>query len=212
MSPDRLLEGENPHSMFARDARHWIGVYREMIVFKDDLLARVSAQVVKLPASAQSDVTENDIHPIERQLGRYQRRIEYWYARQWELEGLQIDHNARTVTYRDRIVSLTRREFQLLIHLVSRSPAYISPNQLLVQAWHDASLPEETLRTYIVRLRAKVSELRVPAAIRNRPRRGYALVFEDSGPVHGAARVESVGTNGNVQAAAQYSRHPGSPI
>ena len=212
MSPDRLLEGENPQSMFARDARHWIGVYREMIVFKDDLLARVSAQVVKLPASAQSDVTENDIHPIERQLGRYQRRIEYWYARQWELEGLQIDHNARTVTYRDRIVSLTRREFQLLIHLVSRSPAYISPNQLLVQAWHDASLPEETLRTYIVRLRAKVSELGVPAAIHNRPRRGYALVFEDSGPVHGAARVESVGTNGNVQAAVQYSRHPGSPI
>ena len=198
MSPDRLLEGENPQSMFARDARHWIGVYREMIVFKDDLLARVSAQVLKLPASAQSDVTENDIHPIEKQLGRYQRRIEYWYARQWELEGLQIDHGARTITYRERTVGLTRREFQLLIHLISRSPAFVSASQLLVQAWRDASLPEETLRTYVVRLRAKVADLGVPAAIHNRPRRGYALVFEDSDRAMGEGRVGVDGFGGQV--------------
>jgi DNA-binding response OmpR family regulator len=63
--------------------------------------------------------------------------------------------------------------------LVSRSPQYITARQLLVQAWHDARLPEETLRTYIVRLRGKVAQLGFGAEIVNRPRRGYALVFAE---------------------------------
>lgn len=63
--------------------------------------------------------------------------------------------------------------------LVGRSPGYITTSQLLVQAWHDGRLPQETLRTYIVRLRSKLAALGVSAEIRNEPRRGYALVFTD---------------------------------
>jgi DNA-binding response OmpR family regulator len=176
---DRLLEGENPGSVFPRDARHWIAVYREMITFKDDLLARLEAQLSKLPAAARTDVKENDIDLIQHQLERYQRRIEFWYARQWQLEGLEIDHEARTIVFRDKAVSLTKREMQVLVLLVDRSPEYTTAAQLLVQAWHDARLPQETLRTYIVRLRSKLSELGVAAEIVNRPRRGYALIFKD---------------------------------
>jgi DNA-binding response OmpR family regulator len=176
---DRLLEGEDPRTVFPGDARRWIAVYREMIGFKEDLLNRIRTLLSGLPAAARHDEMDNDLGLLEDQLQRYRRRLEFWYARQWQLEGLQIDEETRTVTYRETSVSLTRREYQLLILLVTRSPNFISPNQLLVQAWHDSRLPEESLRTYIGRVRAKLHNLGVAAEIQNRPRRGYALIFND---------------------------------
>jgi DNA-binding winged helix-turn-helix (wHTH) protein len=50
---------------------------------------------------------------------------------------------------------------------------------LLVEAWHDGHLPEETLRTYVARLRTKLASLGATARIKNRPRRGYAIVFSE---------------------------------
>jgi len=182
MPEDRLLEGEDPQTVFARDARHWIAVYREMIDFKDQLLARIQDQLRRLPKAARSDVADNDIGLIQDQLGRYKRRIEFWYSRQWELEGLHVDLETRVITYREQSVRLTNRELELLTMLVSRSPQYITARQLLVQAWHDSRLPEETLRTYIVRLRGKVAQLGIGAEIVNTPRRGYALVFAERPP------------------------------
>jgi len=179
MPEDRLLEGEDPQTVYPRDARHWIAVYQEMIEFKTQLLARVEAQLRRLPKAARSDVEDNDIGLIQNQLDRYRRRLEFWYSRQWALEGIHVDLESRVITYRDRAVRLTKRELELLTMLVSRSPQHIAPRQLLVQAWHDSRLPEETLRTYIVRLRGKLAELGVGAEIVNRPRRGYALVFAE---------------------------------
>ncbi len=182
MPEDRLLEGENPKTLFPQDARHWIAVYREMIGFKEQLLGRINDEILRLPRAARSDVAENDIALIENQLERYKRRIEYWYARQWDLEGLHVDPETGVITFREQSVRLTKREHELLLMLVSRSPEYITPRQLLVQAWHDSRLPEETLRTYIVRLRAKVRQLGMQAEIVNRPRRGYAIVFAETRP------------------------------
>lgn len=184
---DRLLEGENPTTTFTQDARHWIGVYRQMISFKDELLGRIRAQVDTLPPQGRRDVMENDVSILEIQLSRYQRRIEFWYARQWELEGLSIDASRRTIAYRERSIHLTNREYQLFTRLADRSPDYTSAAQLLAEAWHDSGLPEETVRTYIVRLRRKLAELGAPAQIANRSRRGYSLVFEDL-----ANRVSSI--------------------
>ena len=181
---ERLLEGEDPASIYKQDARHWIAVYRQMIAFKDELLARMRATARTLPASGRQDVMENDVAVIEQQLMRYQRRIEFWFGRQWELEGLSIDEPARTVGYRDRSIHLTRREYQLFHQLAERSPAYATAAQLLTDAWHDSQLPEETVRTYIVRLRRKLAELGAPAQIANRPRHGYSLVF-DQRPAQG---------------------------
>jgi DNA-binding response OmpR family regulator len=176
---DRLLEGEDPKTGFPQDARHWIAVYSEMIAFKNDVLGRMRGRVRRLPPAARADVIANDVQFIENQLERYQRRLQYWYARQWELEGLQIDEDTRMIAYRGRSVHLTRRELQLLMTLAGRSPHFLLPQQLLVLAWENAGLPEETLRTYIVRLRNKMVELGAPAEIPNQPRRGYALVFKD---------------------------------
>ena len=179
LQSDRLLEGENPTTMFKQDARHWIAVYRQMISFKDGLLGRIQAHVNMLPPAGRRDVMENDVGVLVVQLSRYQRRLEFWYSRQWELEGLSIEESTRTIAYREQSIHLTRREYQLFVRLADRSPDYTSAAQLLAEAWHDSRLPEETVRTYIVRLRRKLAELGAPAQIANRSRRGYSLVFED---------------------------------
>jgi DNA-binding response OmpR family regulator len=179
---ERLLEGENPSTTYQQDARHWIAVYRQMISFKDELLARIRAQVLTLLPAARRDVIDNDVSLLEVQRSRYQRRIEFWYARQWELEGLSVDDANRTIGYRESSTHLTKREYQLFARLAERSPGYTSAEQLLSEAWHDTGLPQETVRTYIVRLRRKLAELGAPVRIANRSRRGYSLVFDDRPP------------------------------
>ena len=96
---DRLLEGEDPNSLRPQDTRHWISVYREMIAFKDDLLERVSGDLVRVSPAAKTDL-------------------------------------------------------------------------------NDDSLPEESLRTYISRVRKKLKELNAGAQVVNKSRKGYALIFK----------------------------------
>ena len=182
LATDDLLEGEDPDTRYAQDARHWLAIYRELIAFKANVLARVHAQVRRLPAPTRAEATATDVPILEAQLERYRRRLEFWYQRQWSLEGLVIDQASRTIVYRDRSVMLTRREYQLFMTLVARPSMHTRPTQLLVEAWHDAGLPEETLRTYIVRLRGKLAALGIPVRNDNKPRQGYALVFEDPQP------------------------------
>jgi len=179
LAADDLLEGEDPDTQFGQDARHWVAIYRELIAFKANVLARVQAQVRRLPESSRAEATAADVPIIEGQLERYRRRLEFWYQRQWALEGLIIDEASRTIVHRDRSVMLTRREYQLFMTLVARLSMHARSTQLLVEAWHDAGLPEETLRTYIVRLRGKLAELGIPVRIDNKPRQGYALVFDE---------------------------------
>ena len=179
LAADELLEGEDPYTQHAQDARHWVAIYRELIAFKANVLARVKAQVRSLPATSRLEATATDVPIIEAQLERYRRRLEFWFERQWALDGLVIDQAARTIVHRDRSVMLTRREYQLFMTLVGRPSTHTRSTELLVEAWHDAGLPEETLRTYIVRLRGKLAELGIPVRIDNKPRQGYALVFAD---------------------------------
>ena len=166
--------------MFASDVRHWIAVYREMIGFSEELLGRLEDQLNRLPEAARDSAVGKDVSLIAGQLDRYRRRLGFWYDRQWQLEGLEINHDERTVAYRDRAIAFTKREFQLFVMLVSRSPNFISPSRLLVEAWHDGQLPEETLRTYIARVRAKLASLGASVVIKNQPRRGYAIVFSEA--------------------------------
>jgi DNA-binding response OmpR family regulator len=179
LASESLLEGEDSDTRYAQDARHWVAIYTELIAFRSSILARVHEQVRKLPPSSRAAASAADVRVIEAQLMRYRRRLEFWYGRQWAMEGLFIDQGSRTIVHRDRSVMLTRREYQLFMTLVARPSSHTRSAQLLVEAWHDTGLPEETLRTYIVRLRRKLAALRIPVRIENKPRHGYALVFDD---------------------------------
>lgn len=97
---DRLLEGEDPESLRPQDTRHWISVYREMVAFKEDLLERVTGDLMHVSAAAKTDLND-DITLIDLQLKRYRRRLDYWVQRQLELEEIAIDSKTRTLTYRE---------------------------------------------------------------------------------------------------------------
>jgi DNA-binding response OmpR family regulator len=148
-----------------------------MIAFKEDLLERVTTDLTRVSAAAKTDLND-DIELIDSQLKRYRRRLTYWVERQLELEEIAIDSKTRTVTYRGSAVTLTNREFQILAMLMSRPEKYFSAQQLLVEAWHDDQLPEESLRTYISRVRKKLAELDAGAQVVNKSRHGYALIFK----------------------------------
>ncbi len=158
---DDLLDGEDPETAHPQDARHWIAMYREMIAFNLDLVERARQVLARTsPRTGAAPRLAADIVTLEEQRRRYERRLEFWYAQQWKLEGLHLDREARTVEFRERKA--------------------IKGQQLLVEAWHDSRLPEETLRTYIVRLRGKLSALQAGLEIVNIPRRGYVLSFSST--------------------------------
>lgn len=163
--------------MRPQDTKHWISVYREMIAFKDDLLKRVAGNLAHVSRAAKSDLSD-DVTLIQGQLDRYRRRMDFWVERQLELEELTIDAKARTLSFRDNSITLTKREFQLLTVLMSRPDKYFSAEQLLVEAWHDGRLPEESMRTYISRVRKKLKTLGNGGDVVNKSRKGYTLTFE----------------------------------
>lgn len=174
---EQLLDHEDPATEYASDARHWIAIYRERIGLYQHLLERARQIRVRSGGGQSYSDLAGEISVLEEQLARYEKRLEFWYRRQWELEGLDLDRETRTVAHRDRSVRLTKREFQLLDALARRAGAHMRAQQLLVEAWRDSRLPEETLRTYIVRLRAKIAEPDAGIQIVNLPWHGYALVF-----------------------------------
>ena len=173
------LEGEDLKTEHWEDARHWLSVYADLLQFKAGLLSRVAREILKLPPPAQTAASE-DLGIIEKQMEGYQQRLDLWYRRLWELQGLWIDPEGRIVRHRGRETSLTRREHQLLSFLLDHPHRYYTAAQILDQAWADPALFPEEVRNYVQRLRAILKRLEIPARVVNRPRRGYSLVFDGS--------------------------------
>ncbi len=70
---------------------------------------------------------------------------------------LVIDSQRRTVSLRDRMIDLTAKEFDLLLHFARHAGRVFSRSQLLDEVWgygHDGY--EHTVNSHINRLRAKI--------------------------------------------------------
>jgi hypothetical protein len=172
------FEGENIESTHWEDARRWMGIYADLLEFKRGLLDRVRRDVTKLAPVARA-AAEHDVELIEVQMEGYQRRIELWYARLWDLHGLWLDPQERTLHYKTETATLTEREFQLLRFLLDHPHRYFSVTRILNEAWAQPGLFPEELRNYIRRLRQVLATLHVPCDIVNQPRRGYCLKFRE---------------------------------
>ena len=172
----RPLEGENIQTSHWEDARHWMSIYTDLLEFKRGLLDRVRRDVTKLPTPAR-EAAERDIQVIEIQMGGYQERLDLWYKRVWDLHGLWLDPETRTVHYKSQTATLTLREFQLLEFLLDHPHRYFSVTQILSNAWAQPALFPEELRNYVQRLRKLLIELDIPCDLVNLPRRGYGLRF-----------------------------------
>ncbi|HXC79758.1 MAG TPA: winged helix-turn-helix domain-containing protein [Candidatus Acidoferrum sp.] len=178
-TPSRPLQGEHIETTRWEDARHWMSIYADLLEFKRGILDRVKRDVTKLHPVARM-AAEADVRIIESQMQGYQRRLELWYQRMWDLHGLWLDPDGRVIRYKGGEVTLTIREFQLLRFLLDRPHRFFTVGQILGQAWGEPSLFPEEVRNYVRRVRKLLKQLDIPCDLVNRPGRGYSLVFRDN--------------------------------
>jgi len=141
----------------------------------------VVRNVANLAPQAQK-AASTDLEIIETQMHGYQERLDLWYRRIWELQGLWVDAAGRVVRHQGNEVSLTKREFQLLQFLLDHPHRFFTTSQILGQAWADPALFPEEVRNYVRRLRKILDDLAIPADLVNKPGRGYSLVFRADSP------------------------------
>lgn len=185
--PAVALDGEDLTTPRWEDARHWISIYVDLLEFKRGILARVRRDVANLAPQAQK-AASSDLEIIETQMTGYQVRLDLWYQRIWELQGLWVDPAGRVVRHQGKEVSLTKREFQLLQFLLDHPHRFFTTSEILGQAWADPALFPEEVRNYVRRLRKILGELAIPADLVNKPGRGYSLLFrpeQSLGPAGG---------------------------
>src|ERR1700730_18486511 len=174
--PSRPLEGEDIETTRWEDARHWMSIYADLLEFKRGILARVARDIPNLKPAAQK-AAATDLQIIEAQMHGYQERLDLWYRRIWQLQGLWLDPTGRMVRHKGREVALTKREFQLLQFLLDHPHRFFTTPQILNQAWVDSALFPEEVRNYVRRLRKILVDLEIPVDLVNKPGRGYSLVF-----------------------------------
>jgi DNA-binding response OmpR family regulator len=179
------LEGEDIDTEHWEDARHWVSIYGDLIRFKLSVLDRVKLELSRLQPVARS-AADQDVVYIESQMAGYYTRLDLWYRRVWQLQGLWVDPNGRVLRHKGREAVLTKREFELLDFLLNHPHRLHTPLQIMAQAWADATLFPEEVRTYVSRVRKILVRLEIPCDLVNRPGRGYSLTFrttnEPTGP------------------------------
>lgn len=180
----RPLEGEDVGTTHWEDARHWMSIYVDLLEFKRGIIDRVRRDLAKLQPVAQR-AAQADLKILEGQMEGYQRRLEIWSRRVWDLHGLWLDPAGRMIRYKGRETTLTAREFQLLHFLLDHPGRYFTVNQILGQAWAEPNLFPEEVRNYVRRVRRVLVTFEIPCDLINRPGRGYSLEFrvDDQRPV-----------------------------
>jgi DNA-binding response OmpR family regulator len=153
-----------------------MSIYADLLEFKRGILSRVERDLANLKPPAKQAASE-DLQIIEAQMQGYQERLDLWYRRIWELQGLWLDPEGRLVRHKGREVTLTKREFQLLQFLLDHPQRYFTTSQILSQAWSDPALFPEEVRNYVRRLRKILVDLDIPVDLLNKPGKGYSLVI-----------------------------------
>lgn len=174
--PPGPLEGERLETTHWEDARHWMSIYADLLEFKRGILERINRDLDRLQPVARR-AAEADVKLIEGQMEGYQNRLDLWFQRLWDLHGLLLDPEGRTVRYQGREAALTVREFQLLSFLLDHPHRYFTVTQILAAAWSAPDVSPEEVRSYVQRLRKVIAALEIPCDVVNRPGRGYALEF-----------------------------------
>lgn len=173
-----LIDGEDPRTMRAADARRWIEIYSRLIEFKDELLERVRTDTGS-NGNGHGDL-QADEQVVLTELDRLRGRLGFWQHRHSELAPVDLDDQLGILSPTGDAIPLTRRESQLLRFLLQNPGRYFDTRTLAAKAWHDPSLASEQVRTYVVRLRRRLIEAQVNCDIHSERRRGYALVFEEA--------------------------------
>lgn len=98
-----------------------------------------------------------------------------------EFSGLVFNAKQRTVRSEDAHVSLTKREWQLISFFLSNPNQFFTAEEVAVPSWGpDASI--EQFRTYVTRLRRKLSPFAGACEIVSEKGRGYRFVLKRATP------------------------------
>ena len=173
-----LLAGEDPDTQYAADAAHWMNIYRELIAFHEGLLARHHNHGDGMDDGRPLQAMTFDPLATRTVLENYRNRLDFWYDRHWHVQGLAVDPKTFIASHRERQVHLTRREYQLLSHLLAFPGETFAASILAQRAWTGARLSTDQVRIYVARLRRRLADLDLPCQIVSVPRRGYSLVCE----------------------------------
>lgn len=94
----------------------------------------------------------------------------------YECEGLKLDVNRKSTTIDEVAVSLTRKEFDILVLLLKNMGKYISRQEILSRVWSDdVIVTERNVDVNIARLRKKIKEY--GNAIKGRSGYGYCFDY-----------------------------------
>jgi len=91
------------------------------------------------------------------------------------IEDLEIDTNARTVKRADRIVKLTRREYDLLEALARNEGRTLTREAILERVWHNEESLLNTVNFHVASLRKKVDAGFEPKLIQTVHGVGYVM-------------------------------------
>jgi DNA-binding response OmpR family regulator len=94
-----------------------------------------------------------------------------------ELGGLVFDAKQRTVKSDQATASLTKREWQLFSFLLANPSQYFSAEDIALPAWGPEASVEQ-FRTYVARLRQKLSPFKGVCEVVNEKGKGYRLVLQ----------------------------------
>lgn len=90
--------------------------------------------------------------------------------------GLEIDSEKKVVTVDDKVIDLTRKEFDILFLLLKRKGSFISRSSILEQVWDDdVIVTERNVDVNIARLRKKIGEY----GNYIKGKTGYGYLFEE---------------------------------
>jgi DNA-binding response OmpR family regulator len=155
------LPGEDLATSAQPEVAGWISIYEELAAVLRSVLSRADG-------SPDADGLRGHLEWVDDRLAK-------WRKRHAELVGMVLDREARTVTYAGRTVRLTRRESDLLDFLLRHPSRTFTTNQLAIGAWQSSRLSDAQVRTYIMRLRTRLSVIGLDRAITAVRNRGYSV-------------------------------------
>jgi DNA-binding response OmpR family regulator len=96
-----------------------------------------------------------------------------------EVGGLVFDVKRRVILREDAEIRFTKREWEVLSFLLASPQSYFSAEEILAQTW-GAEASTEQLRTYITRMRNKLSPFKASCQLVSEKGRGYSLVVQEA--------------------------------
>ena len=91
--------------------------------------------------------------------------------------SLLMDTDRKEVKVKNKVIELTKKEYQILETLINSSGRYVTRDQILDKVWNDTLVSERTVDVHITRLRKRLGSF--GKNIKSRTGYGYYLDVKD---------------------------------